>query len=90
MATRALKRVLYGALGATGVGLALFAFYLLSRTAQDAGQFDQLQNLILLVNVVGAVALLALLVGNLARLARDYRAHVPGIKLKARMVAMFA
>jgi nitrogen fixation/metabolism regulation signal transduction histidine kinase len=89
MATRTLKRVFYGALGATGVALALFAFYLLSRTAQDAGEFDQLQNLILLVNVAGVLALLALLVGNLARLVRDYRAHVPGAKLKARMVAMF-
>jgi nitrogen fixation/metabolism regulation signal transduction histidine kinase len=87
--TITIKRVLYGALGATGVALALFAFYLLSRTAQDAGEFDQLQNLILLVNIAGALALLALLVGNLARLVRDYRAHVPGAKLKARMVAMF-
>jgi nitrogen fixation/metabolism regulation signal transduction histidine kinase len=89
MATRALKRLLYGALGAAGVGLAVFAFYLLSRTAQDAGEFDQLQNLILLANVAGALALLALLLGNLARMVRDYRTHVPGAKLKARMVAMF-
>ncbi|HEX6259165.1 MAG TPA: HAMP domain-containing protein, partial [Woeseiaceae bacterium] len=89
MAARTLKRVFYGALGATGVALALFAFYLLSRTAQDAGEFDQLQNLILLVNIAGVLALLALLVGNLSRLVKDYRAHVPGAKLKARMVAMF-
>ena len=89
MAARTLKRVFYGALGATGVALALFAFYLLSRTAQDAEEFDQLQNLILLVNVAGVLALLVLLVGNLARLVRDHRAHVPGAKLKARMVAMF-
>jgi nitrogen fixation/metabolism regulation signal transduction histidine kinase len=89
MAARTIKRLFYAALGATGVALALLAFYLLSRTAQDAGEFDQLQNLILLVNIAGALALLALLVGNLARLVRDYRAHVPGTKLKARMVAMF-
>jgi nitrogen fixation/metabolism regulation signal transduction histidine kinase len=89
MAARTIKRVFYAALGATGVALAVFAFYLLSRTAQDAGEFDQLQNLILLVNIAGVLALLALLVGNLARLVRDYRAHVPGAKLKARMVAMF-
>jgi nitrogen fixation/metabolism regulation signal transduction histidine kinase len=89
MAARTIKRLFYMALGATGVALALFAFYLLSRTAQDAGEFDELQNLILLVNIAGVLALLALLVGNLARLVRDYRAHVPGTKLKARMVAMF-
>ncbi|MEX2496159.1 MAG: ATP-binding protein [Woeseia sp.] len=89
MVTRKVKKAVYGALGAIGVGLALFAFYLLSRTAQDAARFDQLHNLILLVNIAGALVLLALLVGNLARLLRDYRAHVPGAKLKARMVAMF-
>jgi nitrogen fixation/metabolism regulation signal transduction histidine kinase len=76
-------------LGATGIGFALTAFYLLSRTAQDARDFDELQNVILLINVAGVIALLALIVGNLARLLRDYRAHVPGAKLKARMVAMF-
>jgi nitrogen fixation/metabolism regulation signal transduction histidine kinase len=89
MAARTIKRLFYSALAATGLALALFAFYLLSRTAQDAGEFDQLQNLILLVNIAGVLALLALLVGNLARLVRDYRTHVPGAKLKARMVAMF-
>ena len=89
MVARNLKKAFYGGLGALGVGLALFAFWLLSRTAQDAGQFDQLQNVILLVNIAGALVLLALLVGNLTRLLRDYRAHVPGAKLKARMVAMF-
>jgi nitrogen fixation/metabolism regulation signal transduction histidine kinase len=89
MASRTLKKVFYGTLGATGLGLALFAFYLLSRTAQDAGEFDELQNVILLINIGGVLALLALFVGNLARLVRDYRAHVPGAKLKARMVAMF-
>ena len=89
MVSRTLKRSLYGALGVTGLGLALFAFYLLSRTAQNAGEFDQLQNVILLINVAGVLALLALFVGNLARLVRDYREHVPGAKLKARMVVMF-
>lgn len=89
MVPRTIRKVFYAILGATGVVFALTAFYLLSRTAQNAQDFDELQNQILLINVIGVVALLALIVGNLTRLLRDYRAHVPGAKLKARMVAMF-
>ncbi len=89
MVPRTLRKVAYGMLGAIGIGLALTAFYLLSRTAQDARDFDQVQNLILLINIAGVAALVALIVGNLARLVRDYRSHVPGARLKARMVAMF-
>lgn len=89
MVTRTVKRVFYGTLGAIGVALALVAFYLLSRTAQDASQFDRWQELILLINIAGVFVLLALFIGNLARLVREYRTHVPGAKLKARMVGMF-
>ncbi len=89
MVPRTVKRVFYGTLGATGVALAIFAFYLLSRTAQDAGQFDRWQEQILLINIVGVLVLLALFIGNLSRLVREYRTNVPGAKLKARMVAMF-
>jgi len=78
------------ALGATGVGLALTALFLLSRTAQNAEDFDRLHILILLINVAGVMVLFAFLIGNLARLWRDYRDHVPGSKLKARMVGMSA
>jgi len=88
MVTRTIKRLLYTALGAIGVGLVLTALFLLSRTAQNSDDFDRLHILILLVNVAGVLVLFALLVGNLARLWRDYRNHVPGSKLKARMVGM--
>ena len=89
MVPRTVKRAFYGVLGATGVALAISAFYLLSRTAQDAGQFDRWQEMILLINIAGVLVLLALFIGNLSRLVREYRANVPGAKLKARMVAMF-
>ena len=89
MVPRTIRKVFYSLLGATGVVFALSAFYLLSRTAQNASDFDELQNQILLINAIGVVALLALIIGNLARLLRDYRAHIPGAKLKARMVVMF-
>ncbi len=88
MVTRTIKRLFYTVLGATGVGLALTALFLLSRTAQNADDFDRLHILILLINVAGVFVLFAFLIGNLARLWRDYRDHVPGSKLKARMVGM--
>ena len=89
MAARALKRAFYASLAAVGVGLALVALFLLSRTAQDSGDFNRLHIVILSINVVGVLVLFALLVGNLARLLREYRTNVPGAKLKARIVGMF-
>ena len=88
MVARPIKRILYLVLGATGVGLALTALFLLSRTAQNSEDFDRLHTLLLLINVAGVLVLFAFLIGNLARLWRDYRNHVPGSKLKARMVGM--
>jgi nitrogen fixation/metabolism regulation signal transduction histidine kinase len=88
MVTRTIKRMIYTILGATGVGLVLTALFLLSRTAQNSEDFDRLHILILLINIAGILVLFALLLGNLARLWRDYRDHVPGAKLKARMVGM--
>src|SRR5690606_290547 len=71
MVPRTIRKVFYSLLGAIGIVFALSAFYLLSRTAQNASDFDELQNQILLINAIGVVALLALIIGNLARLVRD-------------------
>ncbi len=89
MVARAIKRASYAILAATGVVLVLVALFLLSRTAQNSEDFDRLHDVILLINVLGVVVLFVFLVGNLARLLREYRTHVPGAKLKARMVGMF-
>jgi len=89
MASRTIKRLFYGTVGAIGVGSALVALFLLSQTAEATEDFDRLHIIILLINVAGVLVLFALLVGNLARLLRDYRNHVPGTRLKARMVGMF-
>ena len=40
-------------------------------------------------NLAAVVILFGLAAGNLVRLLRDYKNHVPGSKLKARMVGMF-
>ena len=89
MATRTIRRVIYGTIGALAVVLALVALFMLSRTAQNSEQFDLYANSILLINIAGMLILLVLLGGNLLRLFREYRSHAPGSKLKARMVVMF-
>jgi len=87
--SKTIKRGFYALLAATGVGLALIALFLLSRSAQNAADFDRLHIVILSINVVGVLVLFMLLVGNLARLLREYRTNVPGARLKARIVGMF-
>ena len=89
MAARAIKRGLFTVLAATGVGLVLVSLFLLSRTAQNSDDFDRLHNVILAINIAGVLLLFVFLVGNLSRLLREYRTHVPGAKLKARIVGMF-
>jgi nitrogen fixation/metabolism regulation signal transduction histidine kinase len=89
MVARTLKRASYTILAATGVGLVLVALFLLSRTAQNSDDFDRLHNVILAINIAGVIVLFVFLVGNLARLLKEYRTHVPGAKLKARIVGMF-
>ena len=88
MVYRALKRVLTALLAVAGVALALMAVLLLAQTAQNSQAFNRLHNTLLVVNIAGVVILLVLVIGNIGRLVRDYRAHVPGAKLKARMVGM--
>ena len=89
MASRAIKRLVYGTLGGIGVVLSLFALYLLGETTENKGDLESQYFIILFVNFAGVLTLLALTVGSLWRLLGDYRKHVPGAKLKARMVGMF-
>jgi nitrogen fixation/metabolism regulation signal transduction histidine kinase len=89
MVARKVKRVAAATAGIIGVSLALIALFLLSWTPQNSEDFESLHIMILLINAASVVVLLALTIGNLARLFRDYRNHVPGSKLKARVVGMF-
>jgi nitrogen fixation/metabolism regulation signal transduction histidine kinase len=89
MAAEQIRKVALTLFAALGVGLVLVALFLLSRTAQNSDDFDRLQNVILSINIAGVVVLFVLLIGHLTRLLREYRTHVPGAKLKARIVGMF-
>ena len=76
---------------AIGVGglLWLSAILLMARTAQHSEPFSRLHPWILMINVAGLVVLLALLAMKLTQLVRDWRGHVIGSRLKARMVWTF-
>lgn len=86
---RRIRRVAYTALMLVGALLWIAALLLLTETAQNSQEFGRLQILILLINVAGVLVLLLLIAANFFRLVREYRNHVPGARLKARMVSMF-
>jgi nitrogen fixation/metabolism regulation signal transduction histidine kinase len=83
-----LRRVLLGALLAAGVLLWLAALLLFSQIAENSDDFAQAWDWILLVNTIGIAVLALLIVSHIGRLIRDYRRHVPGVRLRARMVLL--
>ena len=88
MATGRLKRAIKTLAAIAAVLIWLFARIWFAQVAQDAAALSQLQNGILVVSVIGIAVLLLLIIGNLVQLIRDYRRHVPGVRLKARMVTL--
>ena len=82
----------YGATALAGVGVVLWlvALFLLASAAQNSEKFDRWLPWILLINIAGLLTLVVLLVGKLLGLAREYRRHAPGSRLKARTVAVFS
>jgi nitrogen fixation/metabolism regulation signal transduction histidine kinase len=89
MDTSSLRRAAAAAAMSVGGLLWLAAILLMARTAQHSEPFSQLHPWILLINVAGLVVLLGLLATKLAQLVRDWRGHVIGSRLKARMVWTF-
>src|SRR5512139_2992924 len=85
---RRIKRALIVVLLAFGVLLWLTALLLFSRVAEDSDDFARLQNWILLVNSVGVAVLITLIAVNFTRLVRQLRRHVPGSRLKLRMITL--
>src|SRR5690606_11517358 len=85
---RRVRRALWALLLAFGVVLWLAALLLFARVAEDSDDFARLQNWILLVNSLGVALLVTLIAVNLTRLLRDLRRHVPGSRLKLRMITL--
>jgi len=82
------RRALLTWLAALGALASVGSLVLLASTAQDAHLFNELQPWLLLINVAGVFVLLALIGRKLYELARDWRAQVPGSRMKARAVLM--
>ena len=59
-----------------------------AQVAQNSAALARLQNGILLIGVAVICVLSLVIVGNVLRLARDYRAQVPGARLTVRMVTL--
>jgi nitrogen fixation/metabolism regulation signal transduction histidine kinase len=74
-----------------GIGglLWLAAILFMAQTAQNSEQFGRLHPWILMVNAAGLVVLLVLLGVKVTQLVRDWRGHVIGSRIKARMVWIF-
>jgi nitrogen fixation/metabolism regulation signal transduction histidine kinase len=85
---RRLRGVLLTLLLLSGVLLWLSALLLFSRVAENSDDFARLQNWILLVNSIGVAVLVFMIAVNLVRLIRDLRGHVPGSRLKLRMITL--
>jgi len=83
-----IKRAIYVLALSLGVLVWLSVLMLFSQVAQNSEDFSRLQIWILPINLVGILVLLLLIVWNLVRLIRDRRRHVPGSRLKTRMVTL--
>ena len=89
MATSPVSRAFSIALMGVGGLLWLAAILFMAQTAQNSEQFSRLHPWILGINMAGIAVLVVLLFTKLAQLVRDWRGHVIGSRLKARMVWTF-
>src|SRR5712671_3123254 len=83
-----LKRAVVAVLAVLGLLLWFVALLLFTRVTENSDEFASRQDVILLINSAGIGVLLVLIVSNLWQLVRDYRRHVPGSRLRARMVSV--
>jgi PAS domain S-box-containing protein len=83
-----IRRAVIALLAIFGLLLWFAALTLFTRVTENSDDFSRRQDVILLINSIGIGVLLILIVSNLWRLVRDYRRHVPGSRLRARMVSV--
>ena len=83
-----IRSALLTLLAVLGILLWLIALLSFTRVTEPTVDFARRYDWILLINTVGIAVLLALIVSNLWQLVRDYRRHVPGSRLRARMISV--
>jgi PAS domain S-box-containing protein len=83
-----IRSALFTLLAVLGILLWLIALLSFTRVTENTDDFARRQDWILLINTVGIAVLLSLIVTNLWQLVRDHRRHVPGSRLRARMISV--
>jgi PAS domain S-box-containing protein len=83
-----IRSALLTLLAVLGILLWLIALLSFTRVTEPTDDFAQRYYWILLINIVGITVLLSLIVINLWQLVRDHRRHVPGSRLRARMISV--
>ncbi len=86
----AVRRFALSVLAALGAFACLASLVLLAGAAQDAARFDNLWPWLLAINVAGVLVLTGLIIRKLYELGHDWRAQVPGSRMKARTVLTFS
>ncbi len=75
-------------LAVLGILLWLIALLSFTRVTENTDYVAQRLVWIVSINIVGIAVLLWLIVSNLWQLVRDHRRHVPGSRLRARMISV--
>jgi PAS domain S-box-containing protein len=83
-----IRSALVALLAVFGILLWFIALLSFTRVTENTDDFARRLDWIVLINTVGVAVLLTLIVINLWQLVRDYRRHVPGSRLRARMVSV--
>ncbi len=83
-----IRSALLALLAVLGILVWLIALLLFTRVTENTDDFAQRLIWILSINSVGIAVLLSLIVSNLWQLVRDHRRHVPGSRLRARMISV--
>ena len=90
MVAAPLKRYGVYVLAALGGLTSLGALLLLAKSVENSAQFGRWQPWILLLNLAGVLFLVVVLTRRIWALVQDFRNHVPGSRLTARTVSIFA
>ncbi|HUL80691.1 MAG TPA: ATP-binding protein, partial [Gammaproteobacteria bacterium] len=85
---RRLRSAFFALLAVVGILLWFVALLLFTRVTENSDDFARLATWVVPINSIGIAVLLVLIIVNLAQLIRDYRRHVPGSRLRARMVSV--
>src|SRR5690606_25108185 len=83
-----LRRALLAALAIAGILLWFVALLLLSEAVENSDDFARIQPWLVIINTAGITVLVVLIVFNVTQLIKDHRRHVPGSRLRVRLVTL--